>query len=109
MAKGERKERRMQVLNREVRDDLPLTEAEWAAWRGLPPAHSSSSSGEKRRKRKKKRKRKLPKTSSSRHGQRHPLRGAEAVPCGPDVFDDVSLWIGALLKNGSHLFSVCIA
>ena len=58
----------MQVINLKVRDDLPLTEAEWAAWRhrsGLPPARSSSSSGEKRRK-KKRRKRKLPKVSSPR-------------------------------------------
>ena len=46
-----------------------------------------------------KRKKRLPKTSSSRpscravlgQGRRRPLRGAEAVPCGPDVFDDVSL------------------
>ena len=52
-----------------------------------------------KRKRKKRRKRKLPKTSSSPpscravlgQGRRHPLRGAKAIPYGPDVFEDV-LW-----------------
>ena len=55
-------ERRMQLLNQRVGLDLPLTEAEWAAWRqwmGIVP--SSSSSAGKRRKRKKRKKR-LPRT-----------------------------------------------
>ena len=51
-------ERRMQVLNRRVRDDIPLSPTEYEAgrrWSGLPPLQaapaSSSSSGRKRRKR----------------------------------------------------------
>ena len=63
-------ERRMQVLNWRVRDDIPLSPTEYAAWRrwsGLPPL--SSSSAGKRRKRKKKRKRRLPRS------QRAFLRG----------------------------------
>ena len=51
-------EAEMKLLNDRVRHDLPLTEAEWAAWRqwmGLVP--SSSSSG---RRKKKRRKRRLP-------------------------------------------------
>ena len=54
-------EERMSVLNRRVRDGLPLTSAQDAAWRqrsGLPPRQ------EKRRKRKKRKKRRLPRTSS---------------------------------------------
>ena len=50
----------MKLLNDRVRHDLPLTEAEWAAWRqwmGLVPSSSSSA---RRRKRKKRRKRRLP-------------------------------------------------
>ena len=57
----------MKLLNDKVRHDMPLTEAEWAAWRqwmGIVP--SSSSSAGKRRKRKKRRKKRLPKSSSSR-------------------------------------------
>ena len=56
-------ERRMQVLNRRVRDDIPLSPTEYAAWRrwsGLPPLPSSSAG--KRRKRKKRRKRRLPRS-----------------------------------------------
>ena len=52
-------EAEMKLLNDRVRHDLPLTEAEWAAWRqwmGLVP--SSSSSG--RRRKKKRSKRRLP-------------------------------------------------
>ena len=53
-------ETRMQALNRRVRHDLPLPDAELAAWRlWLDKALSSSSSAGKRRKRKKKRKNKL--------------------------------------------------
>ena len=54
-------EERMSVLNRRVRDGLPLTSAEDAAWRQwscLLPRQ------EKRRKRKKRKKRRLPRTSS---------------------------------------------
>ena len=54
-------EERMSALNRRVRDGLPLTSAEDAAWRqwsGLPPRQ------EKRRKRKKRKKRRLPRSSS---------------------------------------------
>ena len=56
-------ERRMQILNRRVRDDIPLSPTEYAAWRrwsGLPPLPSSSAG--KRRKRKKRRKRRLPRS-----------------------------------------------
>ena len=56
-------ERRMQVLNRHVRDDIPLSPTEYAAWRrwsGLPPLPSSSAG--KRRKKKKRRKRRLPRS-----------------------------------------------
>ena len=73
-------ERRMQVLNRRVLDDIPLSPTECAAWRrwsGLPPLPSSSAG--KRRKRKKKRKRRLPRSprpllrGRSRRRQRHAL------------------------------------
>ena len=58
-------ERRMLALNHRVRHDLPLTDAELAAWRRWSDkALSSSSSAGKRRKRKKKRKKKVPKSSS---------------------------------------------
>ena len=43
----------MQVLNRRVRDDIPLTPTEYAAWRhwsGLPPLPSSSSGKRKKKK-----------------------------------------------------------
>ena len=63
----EKHEAKMELLNDKVRHDMPLTEAEWAAWRqwmGIVP--SSSSSAGKRRKRKKRRKKRLPKSSSSR-------------------------------------------
>ena len=59
-------ERRMQVLNRRVRDDIPLSPAEyeaWHRWSGLPPL-SSSSSGRKRKK-KKRRKRRTRRTCTS--------------------------------------------
>ena len=60
-------ERRMQVLNRRVRDDIPLSPTEYAAWRrwsGLPPLPSSSAG--KRRKRKKRRKSRLPRSPRPR-------------------------------------------
>ena len=53
----------MQILNRRVRDDIPLSPTEYAAWRrwsGLPPLPSSSAG--KRRKKKKRRKRRLPRS-----------------------------------------------
>ena len=62
-AEEEKHERRMQLLNQRVGHDMPLTEAEWAAWRqwmGIVP--SSSSSAGTKRKRKKKRKKKLPRS-----------------------------------------------
>ena len=66
-------EAEMKLLNDRVRHDLPLTEAEWAAWRqwmGLVP--SSSSSG--RRRKKKRRKRRLPRRVRIRRcGARVPL------------------------------------
>ena len=58
-------DRRMQVLNRRVRDDIPLSPTEYAAWRhwsGLPPLPSSSSG---RRRKKKKRKRRTRRTCTS--------------------------------------------
>ena len=57
----EKYEAKMTLLNDRVRLDLPLTEAEWAAWRQWMGLVSSSSSSARRRKRKKRRKRKLPK------------------------------------------------
>ena len=71
----------MQVMNRRVRDDLLLTEAEWAAWRqwsGLPPA-SSSSSGKRRKKRKKKLPRGPPQ-SSVRFGWSRPHQASHEAP-----------------------------
>ena len=65
----------MRVVSRRVRDGLPLTEAEWAAWRqwsGLSPASSSFSIGV-RRKSKKKSMKKLPKASFSRASLRWKL------------------------------------
>ena len=62
----EKHEERMLALNRRVRDDLPLTAAEHAAWRQWMGLASSSTAAGKRRKRKKKRRRKLPKISSFR-------------------------------------------
>ena len=59
-------ERRVQILNRRVRDDIPLSPTEYEAWRrwsGLPPL-SSSSSG-RNRKKKKKRKRLMRRTCTS--------------------------------------------
>ena len=73
--KAEEHEERMLTLNRRVRDDLPLTSAEHAAWKEW--ACRPPSSAGKRRKRKKRRKKKTPKASSSRgrarrrHRQRH--------------------------------------
>ena len=71
-------EERMSALARaweRVRDGLPLSSAEDAAWRqwsGLPPRQ------EKRRKKKKRKKRKLPKSSSS--GCRRPCDNQRQVP-----------------------------
>ena len=62
--KEEEHEKRMLALNRRVRDDLPLTPAEHAAWKEW--ACRPLSSAGKRRKRKKRRKKKTPKASSSR-------------------------------------------
>ena len=76
-------EAKMKLLNDRVSHDLPLTEAEWAAWRqwmGLVP--SSSSSG-RRRKRKKRRKRRLPRGVRIRrcgHGRALVLRGFIMCP-----------------------------
>ena len=56
----------MQLLNQKVGHDMPLTEAEWAAWRQwVVKLPSPSSSAGTKRKRKKRRKKKAPKTSSS--------------------------------------------
>ena len=59
--KEEEHEKRMLALNRRVRDDLPLTPAEHAAWKEWA-CRPLSSAG--KRKRKKRRKRKLPRNSS---------------------------------------------
>ena len=65
-AEEEKHERRMQRLNQKVGHDMPLTEAEWAAWRQwVVKLPSPSSSAGTKRKRKKRRKKKAPKTSSS--------------------------------------------
>ena len=59
-------ERRMQVLNRRIRDDIPLSPTEHAAWRrwsGLPSLPSSSSG--RKRKKKKRRKRRTRRTCTS--------------------------------------------
>ena len=61
---AEEHEERMLALKRRVRDDLPLTPAEHAAWKEW--ACRPPSSAGKRRKRKKRRKKKTPETSSSR-------------------------------------------
>ena len=61
---AEKHEAKMQLLSEKIRHDVPLIEAEWAAWhqwQGVSPKPSSSSLS---RKRKKKRKKKLPRTSS---------------------------------------------
>ena len=68
-AEEEEHERRMWEINRKVRDGLPRTEAEMAAWHQWQqvhlhkPASSSSSSTDKRKKR---RKRRRPRASSLR-------------------------------------------
>ena len=78
----EKHEAKMKLLNDRVRHDLPLTEAEWAAWRqwmGLVPSSSSSA---RRRKKKKRRKRRLPRGVRIRrcgHGRALFLRGSVSL------------------------------
>ena len=75
---------KMKLLNDKVRHDMPLTEAEWAAWRqwmGIVP--SSSSSAGRRRKRKKRRKKRLPKSSSSRSARTWYSGQSSTSPCLP--------------------------
>ena len=52
----EEHERWMHSLSQRVRHDLPLTEAEWAAWRKWIASSSSSSAGKRRKKKKWKKK-----------------------------------------------------
>ena len=91
----EKYEAKMTLLNDRVRLDLPLTEAEWAAWRqwmGLVPSSSSSA---RRRKRKKRRKRRTPRSprpllrgrARRRQRQRH-------VPVSPFDIWSMSLLCG---------------
>ena len=82
---AEEHEERMLALNRRVRDDLPLTSAEHAAWKEWT-CRSLSSAG-KRRKRKKRRKKKLPRCALPRHGCRRPCVHQRQVPavCTPVV------------------------
>ena len=79
----EKHEKRTQLLNQKVGHDMPLTKAEWAAWRQwvvkLPSP--SSSAGTKRKR--KKRKRKLPKSSSS--VCRRPCAHQRQVPAVQEV------------------------
>ena len=75
---AEEHEERMLALNRRVRDDLPLTPAEHAAWKEW--ACRPLSSAGKRRKRKKRRKKKLPRCALPRHGCRRPCDHQRRVP-----------------------------
>ena len=75
---AEEHEERMLALNRRVRDDLPLTPAEHAAWKEW--ACRPLSSAGKRRKRKKKRKQKLPLCALPRHGCRRLCDHQRQVP-----------------------------
>ena len=92
-AEEEKHEKRMQLLNQKVGQDMPLTKAEWAAWRQWVvklPSLPSSSAGTKR-KRKKRRKKKTPKSSSfqssfgvrpRRCGQGSRSRSSSSGGCG---------------------------
>ena len=95
--KAEEHEERKLALNRRVRDDLPLTSAEHAAWKesACPP-----SSAGKRRKRKKRRKKKTPKASSSRGRARRRHRQWHFCGAGSTGFAPLRDVFGRLVMLG---------